>query len=298
MLISCSRCKQSNESTALYCKNCRNWFNEIPQFVPPHSSLVSISNSSQTKNDESQHSNLQKIENANMSLQVVKTQRKSAKLSLFPAGMAFLLCIIFGVLVSINYLGQETPIVSEVKFSTPSESNNQQPRNISNLQITASNDSAAEKNEGELDDYNYKSAISKTKIETKSSESQIESKLKKESTNRFPEITNSKSFNEKPNLPAAKTDLPETKNINPEPTVKFATLSAKCSDGTLSYSATRIGTCSRHGGVAEWLNSKNAEAAASSNNPNKRAYILGPKGGCYYINGSGKKTYVLKEKCD
>jgi hypothetical protein len=29
--------------------------------------------------------------------------------------------------------------------------------------------------------------------------------------------------------------------------------SAKCRDGTYSFSQSRRGTCSRHGGVAEWL---------------------------------------------
>jgi hypothetical protein len=28
---------------------------------------------------------------------------------------------------------------------------------------------------------------------------------------------------------------------------------AKCKDGTYSFSKTRSGTCSRHGGVLEWL---------------------------------------------
>jgi hypothetical protein len=35
---------------------------------------------------------------------------------------------------------------------------------------------------------------------------------------------------------------------------------AKCRDGTFSYSATRAGTCSRHGGVAEWLAPSGATA--------------------------------------
>jgi hypothetical protein len=36
--------------------------------------------------------------------------------------------------------------------------------------------------------------------------------------------------------------------------------SAKCRDGTLSYSTTRSGTCSGHGGVAEWLAPSDATA--------------------------------------
>jgi hypothetical protein len=31
---------------------------------------------------------------------------------------------------------------------------------------------------------------------------------------------------------------------------------ARCKDGTLSYSKNRSGTCSQHGGVAEWLNAQ------------------------------------------
>lgn len=36
------------------------------------------------------------------------------------------------------------------------------------------------------------------------------------------------------------------------PEINSSGASAKCADGTLSYSAHRRGTCSRHGGVAEW----------------------------------------------
>jgi len=35
--------------------------------------------------------------------------------------------------------------------------------------------------------------------------------------------------------------------------ISLSAQSARCHDGSLSYSATRSGTCSRHGGVAEWL---------------------------------------------
>lgn len=31
---------------------------------------------------------------------------------------------------------------------------------------------------------------------------------------------------------------------------------------------------------------------------NKHPLILGPKGGCYYINGSGNKTYVDRSYCN
>ena len=35
--------------------------------------------------------------------------------------------------------------------------------------------------------------------------------------------------------------------------ISLAAQSARCHDGSLSYSVTRSGTCARHGGVAEWL---------------------------------------------
>ncbi|HEY8560134.1 MAG TPA: thermonuclease family protein [Pyrinomonadaceae bacterium] len=34
------------------------------------------------------------------------------------------------------------------------------------------------------------------------------------------------------------------------------------------------------------------------NTPSSRTYIRGPRGGCYYINGSGNKTYVDRSLCD
>src|SRR5436190_4850088 len=37
--------------------------------------------------------------------------------------------------------------------------------------------------------------------------------------------------------------------------VDLSAQTARCRDGSLSYSKTRSGTCSRHGGVAEWLSS-------------------------------------------
>ncbi|HKC79749.1 MAG TPA: DUF3761 domain-containing protein [Gemmatimonadaceae bacterium] len=38
-------------------------------------------------------------------------------------------------------------------------------------------------------------------------------------------------------------------------TVGLNAQSARCRDGSLSYSTSRAGTCARHGGVAEWLSS-------------------------------------------
>lgn len=42
-------------------------------------------------------------------------------------------------------------------------------------------------------------------------------------------------------------------NFVPSPSDNPAGASAKCRDGTYSYSQSRRGTCSRHGGVAQWL---------------------------------------------
>jgi hypothetical protein len=36
----------------------------------------------------------------------------------------------------------------------------------------------------------------------------------------------------------------------------------------------------------------------SSPNPRPQGYIRGPRGGCYYINGSGNKTYVDRSLCN
>ena len=43
--------------------------------------------------------------------------------------------------------------------------------------------------------------------------------------------------------------------------------SARCRDGTYSFSASRRGTCSRHGGVAQWLSSTSTESPAPAQGP-------------------------------
>lgn len=45
---------------------------------------------------------------------------------------------------------------------------------------------------------------------------------------------------------------PPTSYSTPMKTINNSGASAKCRDGSLSYSAHRRGTCSHHGGVAEW----------------------------------------------
>ena len=49
-------------------------------------------------------------------------------------------------------------------------------------------------------------------------------------------------------MPAPSTMMPPS-NTNPP-----AGATAQCKDGTYSFSASRSGTCSSHGGVAKWLN--------------------------------------------
>ncbi|MEZ5425862.1 MAG: thermonuclease family protein [Pyrinomonadaceae bacterium] len=71
---------------------------------------------------------------------------------------------------------------------------------------------------------------------------------------------------------------------------------AQCADGTLSYSKTRSGTCSNHGGVSQWLGSINQNVLPQ--NKVARKYQLGPRGGCFYVNSKGSKTYVDKSFCN
>jgi len=75
-----------------------------------------------------------------------------------------------------------------------------------------------------------------------------------------------------------------------------ASATARCLDGTFSYSSTRQGACSRHGGVAAWLNGTVSPAKTTSNSV--RGYQRGIRGGCYYINSNGNKTYVDRSVCN
>jgi len=69
---------------------------------------------------------------------------------------------------------------------------------------------------------------------------------------------------------------------------------ARCADGTYSFSASKAAACSGRGGVSEWM----ADGKAASNTPAKQAaYVLGPRGGCYYLDSSNKKVYVEKKFC-
>jgi hypothetical protein len=60
---------------------------------------------------------------------------------------------------------------------------------------------------------------------------------------------------------ADRAALPPPMTSNAQPTAKPAPASApnpqnataRCKDGTLSFSKTHSGTCSHHGGVAQWF---------------------------------------------
>lgn len=69
---------------------------------------------------------------------------------------------------------------------------------------------------------------------------------------------------------------------------------ARCADGTYSFSASKSAACSGRGGVGEWM----TDGRPASNTPAKQAaYVLGPRGGCYYLDSSNKKIYVEKKFC-
>lgn len=70
---------------------------------------------------------------------------------------------------------------------------------------------------------------------------------------------------------------------------------ARCADGTFSYSASREAACSQRGGVSEWIADGKPIQKAERGNV---AYILGPRGGCYYLNTANQKIYVEKQYCN
>lgn len=92
--------------------------------------------------------------------------------------------------------------------------------------------------------------------------------------------------------PKVSTPVPD--NYERKTTFVSRAATARCKDGTLSFSATRSGSCSRHGGAAEWLNGSSAAAKTQTRAKN---YTVGARGGCYFVNDSGKKVYVDRELC-
>lgn len=64
---------------------------------------------------------------------------------------------------------------------------------------------------------------------------------------------------------------------------------ARCADGTFSYSSSSANACSERGGVAERLNAQQEREPALALN---RTHQTGPRGGCFYVNASGTRVYV------
>lgn len=86
-------------------------------------------------------------------------------------------------------------------------------------------------------------------------------------------------------------------NLKSKPSEKASgTPTARCQDGTLSYSKSVSGACSYHGGVADWLG-KETKSSAKKKESEERKYIQGSRGGCYYVNGNGSKVYVDRSLC-
>jgi endonuclease YncB( thermonuclease family) len=115
------------------------------------------------------------------------------------------------------------------------------------------------------------------------------------STDTFPAPRYTKSLPADANRqspPKVSTSVPD--NYERKTTFVSRTATARCKDGTLSFSATRSGSCSRHGGVAERFDGSSAPAASQTDTKN---YNVGARGGCYFVNDSGKKVYVDRELC-
>ena len=86
---------------------------------------------------------------------------------------------------------------------------------------------------------------------------------------------------------------------------------ALCRDGTFSHSTSKTGKCFGHGGLrrlrpaapdaapatAPRATPSTPRPAASRTSRTTREYILGPRGGCYYLSPSGRKVYVDHAYC-
>jgi endonuclease YncB( thermonuclease family) len=71
---------------------------------------------------------------------------------------------------------------------------------------------------------------------------------------------------------------------------------ARCLDGTLSFSPSKSGACSSHGGVADW-HDDSKKASSAEVKPAAKKYLLGSRGGCYFVNNNGTKIYVDRTMC-
>ena len=118
----------------------------------------------------------------------------------------------------------------------------------------------------------------------------VETKSERTKTNPAPSPANSASAPLIAQPPTPNVETPAAPKSKGESTAaRSATAKARCVDGTLSYSQTRSETCSRHGGVKEWL---------GVSSPSTKIYIRGLEGGCYYVTSSGSRNYVDRDKCN
>lgn len=67
------------------------------------------------------------------------------------------------------------------------------------------------------------------------------------------------------------------------------------SDGTWEYLQTKTNNISKQRNTSNSAYSRSN--SKSSKNRYSRTYIRGPRGGCYYINSNGNKTYVDRSLC-
>jgi len=56
-----------------------------------------------------------------------------------------------------------------------------------------------------------------------------------------------------PAAPPAPSTAPKAETSRKQPAAPQGTATAKCKDGSYSYSKQHSGACSHHGGVAQWL---------------------------------------------
>lgn len=69
------------------------------------------------------------------------------------------------------------------------------------------------------------------------------------------------------------------------------------SNGTWEYVKSNSSSINK---LSSGTGNSNLKKKSSKNpkNSSARSYIRGPRGGCYYINGNGGKTYVDRSMCD
>jgi serine/threonine protein kinase len=103
------------------------------------------------------------------------------------------------------------------------------------------------------------------------------------------------TVNAKP-TPQPEAATPVSNNKVEPQTEKSSGAVYRCADGSISYSKNRVGACSGHGGIAQAPDASNS--SATKNETKGRTYVRGPRGGCYYLNDNGKKTYVDVSRCN